>query len=107
MQANAVDHKEHARCLDVNNVINPYQQRCMNHRSCLSSLLEISECWSKALDEGSGIDVLYLDFRKAFDSVLHKRLIERIEEYGITGKLLAWVQSFYHAAAMLVWYSHE
>jgi len=46
------------------------------------------------LDEGSGIDVLYLDYRKAFDSVPHKRLIERLKEYGITGKLLEWVQSF-------------
>jgi len=46
------------------------------------------EAWTKALDEGYGIDVIYLDYRKAFDTVSNPRLIEKLKAYGISGKLL-------------------
>jgi len=46
------------------------------------------ENWTKALDEGYGLDVVYLDYRKAFDSVPHRRLIEKLKTFGINGKLL-------------------
>ena len=38
--------------------------------------------------------VIYLDFQKAFDTVPHKRLIARLEEIGITGKLLNWIEKW-------------
>ena len=37
-------------------------------RSCLTNLLETLENWTEALDQGYGLDVVYLDYRKAFDS---------------------------------------
>ena len=40
------------------------------------------------------IDTVYLDFRKAFDSVPHKRLIKKLEGYGIKGILLEWFKNF-------------
>ena len=46
------------------------------------------------LDEGGGIDVVYLDFRKAFDSVPHERLLKKVQSYGIRGNLLCWIRSF-------------
>ena len=54
------------------------------------------------MDEGFGIDVLYLDYRKAFDSVPHKRLLKKLKLYGINGKLLRWIQSFLEARLMRV-----
>jgi len=38
-------------------------------RSCLTNLLETLESWTRILDNGFGIDVIYLDYRKAFDTV--------------------------------------
>ena len=46
--------------------------------SCLTNLLESLEQWTQALDRGYGVDVLYLDYRKAFDSVSHKRLLYKL-----------------------------
>ena len=46
------------------------------------------------LDEGKTIDVLYLDFRKAFDSVPHERLLLKLEAHGLQGKLLNWIRAF-------------
>ena len=46
------------------------------------------------IDSGDPIDAVYLDFRKAFDSVSHQRLHIKIAAYGINGKVLEWIQPF-------------
>ena len=48
----------------------------------------------KAFDEGYQIDTIYLDFRKAFDSVPHKRLLVKLKGYGFDGMLLKWIEDF-------------
>ena len=50
--------------------------------------------WSKALQEGNPIDAVYLDFSKAFDKVPHKRLLTKLESYGIRGEVLGWIANF-------------
>ena len=40
------------------------------------------------------MDVIYLDFRKALDAVPHRRLIKKLEAYGIKGGLLTWIENF-------------
>jgi hypothetical protein len=49
---------------------------------------------AKYLDSGEPVDVIYLDFQKAFDKVPHMRLLARLEEIGITGKLLDWIREW-------------
>ena len=46
------------------------------------------------MDSGFGIDVIYLDYSKAFDSVPHLRLISKLQAYGIRGNLLKWIKNF-------------
>ena len=43
---------------------------------------------------GIPVDVLFLDFSKAFDSVPHQRLLKQVESFGITGKASAWIRAF-------------
>ena len=57
-------------------------------------LLTVMNEWTEALDDGNQIDTVYLDFRKAFDSVPNKRLIKKLEGYGIKGILLEWFKNF-------------
>ena len=52
------------------------------------------ETWTEILDEDDGIDVAYLDFRKAFDLVSHKHLLYKMSKYGITDQTLNWVTAF-------------
>ena len=74
----------------------------MTGRSFLTNLLETFEVWTKALDDGYGLDVVYLYYRKAFDSVPHVRLIEKLKTYGFKGKLLAWIENFLKSRTMRV-----
>jgi len=46
--------------------------------------------------------VVYLDYRKAFDSVPHQRLIEKLKGLGITGMLLHWLENFLMSRTMRV-----
>ena len=52
------------------------------------------ECWTRCIDVGTSIDVVYLDFLKAFDKVPHRRLLVKLEAYGINGKVLRWIEAF-------------
>ena len=40
------------------------------------------------------MDAIYLDFRKAFDTVPHKRLLSKLWGYGVRGQVLKWVEDF-------------
>ena len=48
--------------------------------------------WS--LNSGYATDIIYFDFKKAFDSVPHHRLLLKLKSYGISGNLLSWLNSF-------------
>ena len=80
--------------LMTNNVILPHQHGFTPGRSCSTQLLLAMNDWTKALDDGHSVDILYFDFAKAFDSVPHNRLISKLQGCGISGKLLAWVKNF-------------
>jgi len=54
----------------------------------------VIEAWTQILDEGYGFDVIYLDYRKAFDMVPHMRLLRKLSTYGIGNQVFAWVTSF-------------
>ena len=56
-------------------LINPSQHGFLKARSCLTNLLCFFEEITKWVDEGSPVDVIYLDFQKAFDKVPHQRLL--------------------------------
>ncbi len=63
-------------------------------KSTVTQLLETLDDWTKAIDKNCIIDVLYIDIAKAFDSVSHPKLLNKLEKYGIRGKLLKWVEAF-------------
>ena len=53
-----------------------------------------SEDLSRRLDERKATELLILVFRKAFDPVAHRRLLHKIQHYGITGRTNTWIKSW-------------
>jgi hypothetical protein len=80
--------------MKVNDLFSNKQYGFIAGRSTALQLLEVIDKWSEPLDEGLDIDCIYTDFQKAFDKVPHKRLIKKIENYGITNPILSWIQDF-------------
>jgi len=62
----------------------------------------VFEEWTSSIDEGYGLDVIYLDYRKAFDTVPHERLIQKLKSIGFGGKLLNWIRAFLGGRIMRV-----
>ena len=63
-------------------------------RSCTLQLLLCIEEWSLKLDKGEQVDVIYTDFSKAFDTVSHSKLLQKLQLLGISGKVLCWIRNF-------------
>ena len=74
--------------LNSNNLLTSHQFGFLEGHSCTTQLLHVMDILTKSLDRGVPVDVIYMDLQKAFDSVPHKRLLYKIEHYGITGNLL-------------------
>ena len=77
--------------LDMNKLINASQHGFSKGRSCATNLLEFLDKVTKVVDEGKPLDVIFLDFAKAFDKVPIKRLLKNLYAHGIRGKLLKWI----------------
>ena len=80
--------------LEENNLISKHQHGFVPGRSCTTQLLEALDAWTETVDSGGGVDVIYMDYQKAFDSVPHRRLIMKLESLGVKGNVLKWVQNF-------------
>ena len=53
-----------------NNMFNPIQHGFRSSQSCLSQLLNYYDNVKKLLEEGYNVDVVYLDFSKAFNKLI-------------------------------------
>ena len=76
------------------NLINSSQHGFWPHRSCLTNLLEYLEEVTKLIDAGHSVDLLYLDFSRAFDKVPHKRLLSKVRSLGVVGNVAAWIEAW-------------
>ena len=77
-----------------NDLLSPKQYGFVTGRSTVLQLLHVLDKWTEALDNGEQIESIYMDFQKAFDTVPHRRLLRKLQSYGIKGKLLRWLQDF-------------
>ena len=80
--------------LTRNGLITKQQHEFVRGRSCQSNILLCLEQWTMSLDSCKSVDVAYFDYAKAFDKVSHRLLIIKLRAYGISGKLLAWLEAY-------------
>ena len=80
--------------LHKHKLINPSQHGFLKARSCLNNLLCFFEEITKWVDEGSPVDVIYLDFQKAFDKVPHQVLILKLKSHGMGNSIINWIEQW-------------
>nr|VZI40228.1 unnamed protein product [Spirometra erinaceieuropaei] len=88
--------------LETHNLLSNAQYGFRRGRSCVTNLLYTMQSWTRALDAKHTVHVAYIDFRKAFDSVPHQRLLHKLRIMGIGGKLLKWIENFLVGRSQIV-----
>ena len=81
--------------LRLNGLMTKFQHGFTCGRSVTTNLLECLDDWSKNLENQIDTDVIYFDFSKAFDSVVHSKLLSKLEtQFQLHVGIVNWVRSF-------------
>ena len=80
--------------LTDNDLLSKKQHGFMKGRSTVTQLLNFFDDCVEQVSNGFVVDTVYFDFSKAFDTVPHKRLMNKLQSYGISGHIQRWIKSF-------------
>ncbi|KAK4806819.1 hypothetical protein QYF61_005615 [Mycteria americana] len=90
------------RHVENNQGIKPSQHGFRKGRSCLTNLISFYDKVTRLVDEGKAVDVVCLDFSKAFDTVSHGILLEKLAAHGLDRCTLCWVKNWLDGRAQRV-----
>src|SRR5690606_39834092 len=88
--------------LKTHNIINDNQFGFMEDRSCEDALLEVTNTVYAGLDKSEHVITIFLDLRKAFDTVPHLRLLEKLKRYGFRDNIFDLLKSYLTEPQQLV-----
>ena len=87
-------HKHVMKFLTHHRLLSESQHGFREARSCVTQLLQLLHSWYSSLEKGDSVDVIFLDFAKAFDKVSHHHLLYKLQCYGIQGQLCSWFHDY-------------
>ena len=85
-----------------NRRIRPSQHGFMKGRSSLTSLISFYDQVIHLVEDGKAVDVVYLDVSKAFDTVPHSILLEKLAAHSLDGCTLHWTKNWLNGQAQRV-----
>ncbi|EYB90916.1 hypothetical protein Y032_0212g2233 [Ancylostoma ceylanicum] len=80
--------------LEEHDIISSNQHGFQKGKSTVTAMVKVLNDWTKYLDEGKSVDVVYFDFCKAFDKVSHSKLIHKMQLVGIHPRIVSWIKAF-------------
>ncbi len=78
----------------IRHLITESQHGFLRQRSCVTQLLSVLHAIGQSLDNNTQTDIVYLDFAKAFDSVDHQILLQKLKSFGVGGQLYEWFADY-------------
>ena len=79
--------------LEQHNILTPLQHGFRSGHSCETQLITTTNDIMKTFDKKEQTDLAILDFSKAFDTVPHRKLLHKLDQYGINGKVNIWIKA--------------
>ena len=80
--------------LNANNILSNSQYGCRAHMSTVPAALELTESIYNSIDSKQHCAGVFIDLKKAFDTVNHKLLVEKLSFYGVRGVANAWLENY-------------
>ena len=81
--------------MNENNLISKFQSGFRPGYSTLSALIQMCDAWFNNMDNGELTGVVFLDIQKAFDSIDHNILLDKLKFYGMSQMEFKWFQSYF------------
>ena len=83
-------------------VLHPSQSGFRSNHSTTTTLLDVTDFILNNMNEGKATGAIFLDLKKAFDTINHDLLIKKLDKYGISGASLKWFISYLNERSQAV-----
>lgn len=80
--------------IESNNLLSVYQAGFREKNSCETALQTVLYTWKKALDDKQIIGVVFLDFKRAFETIDRRLLLLKLKKYGFDCEVLKWFSEY-------------
>ena len=80
--------------LSVTNPLSNGQWGFQTGRSTITALLSVTHEWFKVLESGQELFSVFFDIKKAFDTVPHQSLMDKLHRYGLDPRIQSWLNSY-------------
>ena len=82
--------------------VHPSQSGFKSNHSTTTTLLDVTDFILNNMNEGKATGAIFLDLKKAFDTINHDLLIKKLDKYGISGASLKWFISYLNERSQAV-----
>ena len=80
--------------IEENKILVKWQSGFRRQHSTEIAVQYVIECWKRCFEENEKVVAVFLDFKRAFETIDRKRLLKKLENYGISGTVLNFFKNY-------------